>query len=437
MKLRTKILLYLVGVHVILGGLALFALVDRPWLLLVAELVFVGSAIVGYRLLRAFIVPLELIRTGAELMRERDFTTHFREVGQSEMDELVSIYNRMIDQLREERRRVEERNLFLDKVLEASPTGVVTLDHDGNVGQVNPAAARLTGVATAELVGERVDRFPAPIAAALRDLNVGGSAVLSLHGSRRLRCRRGSFYDRGFTRDFFLLEELTDELRESEKAAYSKLIRMMSHEVNNSVGAVRSLLESCQAYGAQLADGDREDYDQALHVASERLAHLGSFMAALGQVVRIPPPDLRPTDVARLLSDVALLVQPELERRSIALEWAPPASFPELALDKNQFEQVLVNVLRNAMDAIGENGTVGMSLSADGESPSLVVRDDGPGIPPEAEPHLFTPFFSTKREGQGIGLTLVREILVQHGCDFDLRNADPAGAEFRIVFRPQ
>ena len=106
MRLRTKILLYLVGIHVILGGLALVALIERPWLLLAAELAFVVSVVVGVRLLRAFFVPLDLIRTGAELMRERDFTTHFREVGQTEMDELVSIYNRMIDQLREERRRV-------------------------------------------------------------------------------------------------------------------------------------------------------------------------------------------------------------------------------------------------------------------------------------------------------------------------------------------
>jgi len=408
MKLRTKILFYLIGVHVILGGLALLALIDRPWLLLAAEVVFVASAVLGYKLLRAFFVPLDLIRTGAELMRERDFTTHFREVGQTEMDELVSIYNRMIDRLREERRRVEERNLFLEKVLDASPTGVVTLGHDREIAQVNPAAARLAGADSARLIGEPLDRFPSAIAAALRGLAAGGSAVVSLHGSRRLRCRRGSFYDRGFSRDFFLIEELTTELRESEKAAYSKLIRMMSHEVNNSVGAVRSLLESCQAYGEQLSASDREDYDQALHVASERLAHLGSFMNALGRVVRIPPPELRPTDVGRLLGDVALLVRPDLERRRIALRWTPPVGFPRVPLDKNQIEQVLVNVLRNAMDAIGEDGSIALRLSANGERPSLSVRDDGPGIPPEAEPHLFTPFFSTKREGQGIGLTLVR-----------------------------
>ena len=157
-------------------------------------------------------------------------------------------------------------------------------------------------------------------------------------------------------------------------------------------------------------------------------------MNALTTVVRIPPPDRRPCDVRQLLSDIALLVQPELERRRIRLAWQAPESSPEIALDKNQMEQVLMNVLRNAMESIGENGTVTMSLSSGDRRRWISVRDSGPGIPPEVEAHLFTPFFSTKREGQGIGLTLIREILTQHDFDFDLRNVDPSGAEFRIFF---
>ncbi len=434
MSLRAKILVYLVLVHLILGGLALFALLDRPWLLLVAEVVLVASAIAGYLLIRAFFVPLDLIRTGAELMRERDFTSHFREVGQTEMDELVRIYNRMIDQLREERRKLEERDLFVDKVLEASPTGVVTLDHDGTIAQLNPAAARLVGVTEGEAIGKHVEQLPDPIGRALSDLEDGGSAVVSFHGSRRLRCRRSSFYDRGFARRFFVIEELTEELRASERASYGKLIRMMSLEVNNSVGAVHSLLESCQVYSAQLRESDRPDYDQALDVAAKRLLHLSSFMNGLAAVVRIPPPDKRPCDLVALLRDIALLVQPELERRRIRLEWQLPETFPHVPLDKNQMEQVLLNVLRNAMEAIGEDGTVSVRLFQNGHRMELAVRDTGVGIPLEVAAHLFSPFFSTKREGQGIGLTLTREILTQHDLDFDLRNVEPRGVEFRILF---
>jgi len=434
MSLRARIVLYLVALHVLLGAMAFYSLLDSPWYLLGAEIIFAASALAGYHLVRSFFIPLELIRTGSELIRERDFGSRFTEVGQREMDDLVRIYNTMIDQLREERRKVEERNIFLDKVLDASPSGVVTLDHDGRIVQANPAAARLAGVEPPEgLVGETVDALPAPIARAFTDLADGGSAVVAWQGSRRMKVRRGSFYDRGFSRDFYLIEELTEELRASEKAAYGKLIRMMSHEVNNSVGAVRSLLESCASFGGQLREEDRGDYDKALDVAVRRLLHLNAFMNGLAEVVRIPPPDLRPCDLPALIKDIATLVQPDLSRRRIRLACESPPSFPEIALDKNQMEQVLVNVLRNAADAIGEDGTITLSLSANGGRPRLSVRDTGGGIPAEAEPHLFTPFFSTKREGQGIGLTLVREILGQHALRFDLRNVE-GGAEFRVFF---
>jgi signal transduction histidine kinase len=329
---------------------------------------------------------------------------------------------------------MEERNLFLDKVLDASPTGVVNLDHDGCIAQINPAVSRMTGMTAEQLLGRPVDELPAPIGAMLRDLEDGGSAVVSFHGSRRLKCHHGSFYDRGFSRRFFLLEELTEELRASEKAAYGKLIRMMSHEVNNSTGAVRSLLESCQSYGEQLREADRGDFDQAMQVAADRLHHLNSFMNGLATVVRVPTPEKRPCDLRQLLSDIALLMQPELEQRKIRLDWQPPASFPEPEVDKNQIEQVLVNVMKNAIDAIDRDGTLTLSLSTNGNKPQLSVRDSGPGIPPEVQPHLFTPFYSTKREGQGVGLTLIREILIQHDLDFDLRNVPPHGAEFRIFF---
>ena len=180
---------------------------------------FVISAVIGYLLLKAFFVPLELIRTGADLMREKDFTTHFREVGQSEMDQLIRIYNRMVDQLREERLRLEEQNLFLDEILGASPIGVVTLDHDGNLGTVNPCASRLLGGADKEWVGKPLEELPAPFGERLPGLVDGSSVVISLQGSRRLKCGRASFYDRGFRRSLFLLEELTEELHASEKAA--------------------------------------------------------------------------------------------------------------------------------------------------------------------------------------------------------------------------
>ncbi|MDH3626326.1 MAG: ATP-binding protein [Acidobacteriota bacterium] len=434
MTLRLKILTYLIALHLLLGVAVYFLAKSSPWWVVGAEITLVISVVVFYRLLRAFLLPLDMIRTGTELIREREFGSYFRHVRHPEMDQLIDIYNRMVDQLREERLKLEEQNLFLEKVMEASPAGVITLDLDQKIQQLNSAAERLLGDRRKEWIGAHLSQLPGVFANELLSLGDGGSTVVQLHGRRRLRIRRASFYDRGVQRIFYLLEELTDELQASEKGAYDKLIRMMSHEVNNSVGVVKSLLESCGHYRDQLRDDDRPDYDRAIEVAVNRLLNLSSFMNGLAAVVRVPPPDCHPCDVVALIQDIVSLISPEIVQRNIRLEWNPPANLPVIDLDKNQIEQVLVNVLRNALEAMGEGGTLTIGLDRERGRTVLAVRDSGPGIEADVATEIFTPFFSTKRDGQGIGLTLSREILSQHGYDFSLANHRDGGAEFRIVF---
>jgi nitrogen fixation/metabolism regulation signal transduction histidine kinase len=434
MRLRTKILVYLVAIHLVFGCVAaLLVREDRLWLLAVEPL-FAASIALGWILVRAMFVPLDLVRTGAELIDERDFASTFREVGQPEMDALIRVYNRMVRRLREERLRLQEQNLFLDKVLAASPAGVVTLDFDGRIGSLNPSAERLLGVRSAEAAGRDLAELQSPLGRALARLQPAESHVLTLEGRRRVKASRAEFFDRGFARGFFVLEELTDELRASEKAAYEKLIRMMSHEVNNTVGAVGSLLQSFGHYETQLRTEDARDLAEALEVSRTRLEHLRSFMAGFAEMVRLPAPELRACDLRRLLEEIVLLLRPELDRRRIRVEWRPEGRAPgPLALDRNQIEQALVNVLKNAMEAIGEDGRIELALSEEGGRPRLSVRDTGGGIPEEVREKLFTPFFSTKRDGRGLGLTLVQEILRQHRFDFGLENVE-GGAELWIRF---
>ncbi|HYG62819.1 MAG TPA: ATP-binding protein [Thermoanaerobaculia bacterium] len=417
-----------------MAAIAVFAVRENRLLLLAVEALFALSATLGVLLVRSFFVPLELIRTGAELMSEREFTSSFREVGQPEMDALVRVYNEMVARLREERLKLQEQHFFLERILAASPAGILTLDFDGRIAQANPSAAALLET-SAE--GGLLAASAGPLGAALAALRVGESRVLPLQGGRRIKASRAEFFDRGFPRSFFLLEELTEELRASESAAYGKLIRMMSHEVNNSVGAVGSLLDSFRGYAGQLGDEDRDDFLAALGVAIARMERLSAFMNGFATVVRLPEPDPRPTDVRRLVDEILLLLRPELERRRVACAWeraealAPIAPIP---MDRNQMEQVLVNVFKNALESIGEDGRIALRLEREGDGAVLAVRDTGPGIPAGVEPLLFTPFFSTKRDGRGLGLTLVREILSRHGFAFGLRNAPAGGAELWIRF---
>ncbi|HVG07009.1 MAG TPA: ATP-binding protein [Thermoanaerobaculia bacterium] len=432
MSLRAKVVAYLVLIHVVLGVISFIALRESRWLLLAVEALFVLSICLGTMLVRSFFVPLDLIRTGAELMSERDFTSQFREVGQPEMDVLIRIYNQMIERLRDERLTLQERNYFLDRLLSASPAGVLTLDFDGRVSALNPAARELLQVLDEEALGHPL-AWIGPLGEALAAVPVGKSRVVS-HGPRRLKVSRAEFFDRGFPRTFLLVGELTEELRASEKAAYGKLIRMMSHEVNNSVGAVSSLLDSFRGYGADLSGEDRRDFLGAIDVAVARMERLGAFMNGFAEVVRLPEPDRRPCDLRQLLEEILLLLRPQLERRRIRAQWEANGPVPPVDLDRNQIEQVLVNVLKNAMESIGEEGRIGLRLVSDGERPVLTISDTGPGIADEVRPLLFTPFFSTKRDGRGLGLTLIREILIAHGARFGLENRPEGGAEFRVRF---
>ncbi|HUR81009.1 MAG TPA: ATP-binding protein [Thermoanaerobaculia bacterium] len=410
-RLRARLVIYIIALHVALGGLAAYLLnEDEVWLFAV-EGFFVFSIVVAVILLRALFAPLDLIDTGAELIAERDFTTKFVELGHPEMDTLIDVYNRMIDRLREERLASEETGQLLEKIVDASPAGVVLCDFEGRIARMNPAAERI-------LAGE-----------ALPEIAVGESKMIPHHGSRRVRVTRAEFRDRGFAKSFYVVEELTEELRLSEKAAYAKLIRMMSHEVNNSTGAVRSLLESMLAYAPQVGDADRTDFTNALQIASARIDSLNRFMAAFADVVRIPPPSRGQTSIASLVQRVSMLLRPELTDRNVKLELDLDDRGP-YDVDPNQIEQVVINIFRNAIDAVQRDGLIRAAMR-DGV---LTVRDSGPGISEAARSELFTPFFTTKREGRGLGLTIVQEILANHGLPFSLENAPGGGAVFTIEF---
>jgi len=421
MSLRTKIIIWFVALHVVFVAAAVFVLMENPLLLFAVEVCFAVSIIVSVRLVRALFVPLEMIRTGADLMAERDFTSRFVPVGQPEMDRLIGIYNDMVDRLREERLAAEEQHQLLQRIVKASPSGMVICDFDGRIEQTNPAADRLL---REPAVRERVEGG-APASPA----GEPPASTLVVAGARRLRILRTEFRDRGFVKSFYLLEELTEELRQTEKAAYEKLIRMMSHEVNNSVGAVRSLLESLLRYGAQIGESDRGDFVSALTVASARIDSLNRFMGGFADVVRLPPPHPSDTDLASVIESIAALLRPELEQRGIVLQ-LDLARNGEVRVDRHQIEQVILNVLRNAMESIGSDGSIDV-IWGDGV---LSVRDSGRGIDRRNEHELFTPFFTTKRDGRGLGLTIVQEILINHHAHFTLQNREGGGAEFRISF---
>lgn len=433
MSLRAKFFIYLVFVHLVFCVVAAYLLWDhRQWLLAI-EAFFVVSVVVGVVLVRKLFEPIRLIRSGIEFIKANEFATRFRELGQPDLDPLISVYNRMIDSLREQRIRNEEQELFLQRIVAASPSGILALDMDGRVSLANASAARLLRREHDELIGKRLEEVGTPLADHLARLEEDAALLVPLNGPRRVRCRALHFMDRGLARRFILIDELTDELHRTEKAAYEKLIRMMSHEVSNTTGAVNSLLDSCLRYRDQLAAADRDDYAHALAVAISRTDRMNLFMREFAEVVRLPDPNKQPTDVQQLLEDVAFALKREAEERHVQWRWDVEPDFPPVRMDPIQMERVFINVFKNALEAIEDGGDIVVRMSTRG-GPLVAVRDSGGGIPFDVQSHLFTPFYSSKRDGRGIGLTLVREVLLRHGFDFSLENHENGGAEFTIVF---
>jgi two-component system, NtrC family, nitrogen regulation sensor histidine kinase NtrY len=434
MSLRRKFLLYLALTHLLFAGVAVYLLrQNRLWLLAV-EAVFVASLYAGWRLIRGLFSGLELVKSGAQFISDSDFTARFNEAGHPELDQLIQVYNRMVDHLREERTRLQEQNYFLDKVLTASPSGVVTLDFDGRISLVNPSALKMLGLPRESLIGQKLGELPTPLAPALSELEVGEARVLPLQAGRRVKCRKAQFLDRGFARHFILIEELTEELRQTEKAAYERLIRLMSHEVNNSVGAANSLLHSCLHYAAQLSADDRPDFEHALGVVIARTDQLSALMKSFADVARLPPPRLESCDVRRLVEDVAVLLRAESERRRVAWEWEVREQLEPIPMDPAQMEQVFVNVCKNALEAIGDGGRIKVHVGRQSGRAFVTVEDSGGALTPEVREHLFTPFFTTKAGGQGIGLTLVREVLNNHRFDFTLEGRPGEATRFTVYF---
>jgi nitrogen fixation/metabolism regulation signal transduction histidine kinase len=395
---------------------------------------FVLSFIIGFILIRSMLKPIDLVIIGSELIEEEDFTSKFRSTGQPELDQLIYLYNKMIKKLRNERLTLEEQHLLLHKLLQATPSGVIILNYDGGVEMINPSAEKLLEASNEELIGRKLNELQTPFAGNLDTLISEESVVVPYKGNRRIKCTKSQFIDKGFPRFFVLMEELTEEIRKSERSAYEKLIRLLSHEVSNSVGAVNSLLQSCLFYINQIRDSDRNDFEMAVNVSISRLGNLNQFMKGYADIIRIPEPAFRESNVMELVQSCAALFRGESDEKRIAWQWEFRAELPPIKLDRGQMEQVFVNIIKNAIEAIGTDGTITVRTGNSTKKYHLIIEDTGGGISEDVRKNLFTPFFSTKDYGQGIGLTLVQEILNRHNLEFSLEGKPGGSTQFTIYF---
>ncbi|MFH0881349.1 MAG: ATP-binding protein [bacterium] len=438
MKLGSRLTVYLVLLHLVFMILAVAVLWERyrPWIAVI-EALLLATLIVGFWLVRQQARVDELTEIGGEFIREGDFSHYFAESRQPEINQLVRIFNKMVETLRKERLLKLEQQKLLEDVIHSSPSGIMTLDLDGRIDTINPAAASLLGVETEAAAGRTLGEVSGTLASHLATLPDGGATIVSLPGPRKIRCEHGGFFEHGFRRSLFLMTDLTRELWRTEKRVYERVIRTFSHEVNNTVGAINSILRSCLAYSGQLSETDRPDYEEALNVAIDRSSNLNQFMSGYASIIRLPTPVRSPISLPELLRKLKILLEPECNQRKILLELDVRDQVPLVLMDYAQTEQALLNVVRNSIDAIGEGGRIRLQLREyPGGAQEVVVEDNGSGLKPEIRNDLFTPFVTSKENGQGLGLVLVKEVMTRHGLDFSLMTGSEGLTRFTFRIDP-
>lgn len=351
--------------------------------------------------------PLKAVQNGMYLLREQDFSSRLRPIGQADADRIVELYNTLIDSMRAERLKNLEQDRFLSLVVDVSPLGIAICDFDGRIVQTNRAWDRMQSATLSHAIDGVAD---------------GDTATVRVADSLIVRISRLWFMDKGFRRRFILVEKLTDEIVAAEKQMFNTIVRTIGHEVNNSLGSVMSVLESLEEMHA----GDALTAD-AITSCSASCANLVGFVRGYADIVKLPAPVPEQVDLNEWLMRLRPALQALVTGRGITLEMNLGEGEAPSRIDPMLMERVLVNIVKNAAESIGDEkkGVITVSLAAvtEPDTPAchlLSVTDNGKGISPEASKKLFTPFFSTKNPDRGLGLMLVTDILRAHRSRFSL-----------------
>ena len=359
--------------------------------------------------------PLQTVSNLLAAMREEDFSIRARGAGADDpLGEVLLEVNALAATLREQRLGALEASALLSKVMSEIDVAVFAFDQTGQLNLVNRFGETLLGQPEPRLRGRRAEDVGLAVfleagAPQIRDATFPG-------GPGRWEIRTSTFRLGGAPHRLLVLADVSRPLREEERQAWQRLIRVLGHELNNSLAPIQSIAGSLQRLAAQPAPPEdfREDLRRGLSVIAARAEALSRFTTAYAKLARLPPPSPAAVDVGGLLTRVA-----SLETRLPV--GVIPGPNTVVQADADQIEQLLINLVRNAADAALETkGGVALGWKRGTRQLEIWVADDGPGLPTTT--NLFVPFFTTKPGGSGIGLVLSRQIAEAHGGSLSLEN---------------
>ncbi|MEO8428707.1 MAG: ATP-binding protein [Verrucomicrobiota bacterium] len=348
-------------------------------------------------------------------LREGDFSIRARGARRDDaLGEVMVEVNMLVDTLKEQRLGALEATQLLRKVMAEIDVAVFTFDGEQRLRLVNRAGEKLLAQPSERLLGRSAAELN--LAECLQG-DASRTLPIAFPGAiGRWGMRRSAFREQGLSHQLLVISDLSRELREEERQAWQRLVRVLGHELNNSLAPIKSIAGSLNSLlnREPLPLDWKEDMRQGLTVIGNRAEALNRFTGAYARLAKLPPPRLQSVDLGNLI------------RRVVGLETKlaiPVIQSPELIvrLDGDQIEQILINLVRNAVDAASETGGgVRVRWFTEAEQVEIEIADDGPGLANTA--NLFVPFFTTKPGGSGVGLVLSRQIAEAHGGSLTLEN---------------